>query len=106
MPYQHETKHKLLPANLDRRRKLTDEDRAEIRASMAPTRALARAWGVSRRLVDFIRHPERHAANLAARQARGGSMRYYDREAHTRHVRESRRHRQAHKDELLDPRTP
>jgi hypothetical protein len=101
MPYKHEIDHKLLPANLDRRRKLSDKNRAEIRLSSASTRALARAWGVSRRLIDFIRNPEKHLANLAARKALGGSKRYYDRERHTQHVRETRRHRQNHKNELL-----
>lgn len=48
----------------DRRIKLTDEQRAEIRARYAEggisTYKLANEYGVSRRTIDFVLHPERY----------------------------------------------
>lgn len=85
----------------DRRRRLTEEDREDIKRDHAAgdsVHAIARRYGVSRRLVQFILYPERHEENKARRRARGGSRAYYDREKHTEAMR---RHR-AHKKDLYD----
>lgn len=63
MPYKSE-KIKL-PENLDRRRKLNDAQKAEIkeRAKRGESqRMLAKEYGVSRRLIGMIVSPEQKAA--------------------------------------------
>lgn len=85
----------------DRRRRLTEEDREDIKRDHAAgdsIHAIARCYGVSRRLVQFILYPERHEENKARRRARGGSRAYYDREKNTEAARRCR----AHKKELYD----
>lgn len=85
----------------DRRRRLTEEDREDIKRDHAAgdsIHAIARCYGVSRRLVQFILYPERHEENKARRRARGGSRAYYDREKNTGYMRRCR----AHKKELYD----
>jgi transposase len=96
MPYAYSTHHIPMPRDKDRRVKLTDEDRATIKANPdgLSQRKLAAAFGVSRRLVTFILDPAKRAGNLAARKARGGSTIYYDRKTHTKAVREHRRYKQ------------
>lgn len=85
----------------DRRRRLTEEDREDIKRDHAAgdsIHGIARCYGVSRRLVQFILYPERHEENKARRMARGGSRAYYDREKNTEAARRCR----AHKKELYD----
>jgi len=82
---------------LDKRVKLTDDDRAEIRRlSQAPhsysQRELARAFGVSRRLVTFVLFPERLAPARALFKERRKDGRYYDKEKHTQAQRNHRAH--------------
>lgn len=94
-----------LPQHLDKRRKLSPEDREVIRHSGESQRALATRYGVSRRLVQFIRNPEKLAANRDALQARGGWRLYHDKEQHTKAVRDLRRRKKRHAAELLPPPT-
>lgn len=42
--------------------------------------ALARKYGVNKRLIQFIIYPERKALNIQHRAERGGSKIYYDRD--------------------------
>lgn len=73
--------HVTVGTNYDRRRRLTEEDREDIKRDHAAgdsIHAIARCYGVSRRLVQFILYPERHEENKARREARGGSRAYYD----------------------------
>ena len=96
MPYKCE-KINLKPEQ-DRRRKLTDEQKQDIREHYATgttsQRKLAAAYGVSRRLITFILDPEKKKRDLENRAARGGSKQYYDREKHTRTMREHRQYKQ------------
>lgn len=95
MPYKHESEGRHLPPDKDRRRKLTPEERQAIRDNpegLGPT-ALAQRYRVSKRLVQFIRHPERLRANLEARAARGGWRQYYDVEEHREAMKSTRQHR-------------
>ena len=66
----------------DLRVKLTDNQRKEIAAKKGKETiaALARAYGVSRRTIEFIQYPERKQANLERRKERGGWRRYYNKE--------------------------
>jgi hypothetical protein len=78
MPYKTEAQGYRIPPELDARRKLDDDDRAKIRALRAAdpvqwsARALAREFNVSRRLIQFILDPAKHAENLKRRAERGG----------------------------------
>lgn len=44
---------------------------------------IARCFKVSKRTIQFLLFPERHAKNLQDRAERGGSKQYYDKEYHT-----------------------
>lgn len=93
MPYACEGK--LIPKDKDRRVKLTDADREEIKrlAGTMSQQRLAKQFKVSRRLISFILHPEQHKENLKRRAERGGSTQYYNRERHTKAIREHRRYK-------------
>lgn len=94
MPYKSE-KIKISSTEYDRRRKLTDEDKEEIKQLVGMSiRGIARMYGVDKRLIQFILYPERHTKNLADRRARGGSMQYYDKEKHTKYIRKHRHYKQ------------
>lgn len=82
MPYKSD-KALIQGTKYDRRRKLTDDDKADIIKLSAELsiHQLAKNFGVSRRLVQFILYPERHEENLIRRKARGGSKMYYEKEA-------------------------
>lgn len=74
--------------SLDRRRKLTDEQRQNIRneyfntaESDRPTMtSLAQKYGVDRRLIQFILFPEREKRHKQRASKRWKEGRYYDRE--------------------------
>ena len=102
MPYKFETDKIPLPKGKDRRVRLTPEQRAEIRENVdgLSQRALANKYKVSRRLVQFILQPDKHAQNLKCRQDRGGWQQYYDKNKHKDAMRE---HRQYKKSALLSP---
>ena len=80
---------------VDKRMKLTPEQRAEIRENKdgLSLNALASLFGVSKRSVHFIRRPDAHRENLLRRQERGGSARYYDHEKHALRMAEHREHK-------------
>jgi len=96
MPYAFETNKTPLPEGTDKRVKLTPQQRDEIRANVGnlSQRALAAEYNVSRRLVQFIQDPSKHAENLARRQERGGSAQYYDKDKHRDSMREYRKSKQ------------
>ncbi len=92
MPHKWEKDHVKLPKGKDRRVKLTTVQREEIKAlyGTISQRKLAAMYGVSRRLITFIGCPEKHEANLACREERGGWSQYYDKDIHTVAMREHR----------------
>lgn len=55
--------------------------------------SIAKLFKVSKRLVQFELFPERKEKNLADRENRGGSMKYYDKEYNTSKVREHRQYK-------------
>lgn len=107
MPYKYQIEGKLIPRakGLDRRIKLTDADRAAIiekHGAGASINGLAREYNVNKRLVQFILFPERHQKNLRARQERGGSKIYYNKDKIAETMRVHRRWKQKlYKDGLL-----
>lgn len=97
MPYKSE-KAKIQGTEHDRRRKLDEHQKAEIKSLYESgeysQRQLARMYEVSRRLIVFCIYPERLKQNYAARVAKGGSKQYYNKEKHTKSIREHRQHKQ------------
>lgn len=93
-------KAKIDNKELDRRVKLTDEQRLEIAENEdnLSQRALARKYGVSRRLISFILFPEKLKENLKRRQERGGTKAYYDKDKHREYIQNHR----LYKKELYD----
>lgn len=67
----------IIPYEYDRRRKLDDGDKAKIRQLRTDDpkkwsyQALADEFGVSKRLIIFVIHPEKRINNVKLRQARG-----------------------------------
>jgi len=95
MPIKSEVMKLKLPPGLDRRRKLTQEDRESIRLSTDSTRSIARLYQVSRRTVQFIKDPGAKARNIEALKARGGWRNYYTPEKHRDAMARTRAHRDA-----------
>jgi hypothetical protein len=96
MPYKSEKPGQYIRPADDRRRKLTDAQKEEIRAQHAQgasQRSLAVHFGVSRRLISFILDPEKAEAAKQAFQERRKDGRYYDPARHTEQVRAHRRHK-------------
>lgn len=97
MPYKHEELNLRVPADHDRRRKMTDEQKEDARGLRNQgwsQRQLARHFGVSRRLIQFVLDPEAEKRAREAFLERQKDGRYYDRAKHTEQVRATRQHRQ------------
>jgi hypothetical protein len=94
MPYKH-TELKI-PKEHDRRIKLTDEQRNEIKKlyGKISQRKLAVMFNVSRRLIIFIGNPEAEKRNKECYYERGGSKVYYDKNKHTKAMKKHRQHKQ------------
>lgn len=81
---------------LDRRVKLLPcqkEMVVSLHSRGASINGIARMYGVSKRLIQFIIFPERLAENLKRRQERGGYKAYYKKDYHTAKIREHRRYK-------------
>lgn len=90
-------KSDLLPINdrtLDKRIKLTDAQRVEIKnryqVNVVSAQKLADEYKVSKRLIQFIVDPSKHEENLKRREERGGTMHYYDREKNKNYMKKHR----------------
>lgn len=98
MPYKSE-KIKIQGTDYDRRRKLSEEDKAYIRLlreqeHMSP-RGLAAMFGVSRRLITFILDPEKERRNKErAKELRAEGRYKYTKEEWASVMREHRRYKQ------------
>ncbi|MEN8122937.1 MAG: hypothetical protein ABFS35_21535 [Bacteroidota bacterium] len=82
-------------SKFDRRVKLTPKQRQAIKRNKGglSQRKLAKEFGVSRRLIQFIQDPSKAKDNKLRRAERGGSKRYYDKEKNTSSVREHRQYK-------------
>ena len=82
MPYKFDTDKKLIPKELSRKIKLTEDQRQEIRDlyGKVSQRKLAAIYGVSRRLVVFIGCPEKYEKSKERRKINGKFGAYYDRD--------------------------
>ena len=79
----------------DKRIKLTPQHRQEIRdnAENLSHNALAAKYGVSKRLVQFIRSPDKYRENLLRRKEKGGTMQYYSKEKQREYIAIHRQHK-------------
>lgn len=93
MPYKFETEKFKVGKENDRRRKLTDEQKEEIRHKYATglysQRQLASEYKVSRRLIVFTIYPER----LEQSRVNNSSSKYYDRDKNREYMRTHRAHK-------------
>lgn len=96
MPYAHETQHLRLSENQDRRRKLTEAQKEEIRQLYADGKgswqALADKYHVSKSTIGIIVSPER--AEKVSSRVKAHWRDYHDREKNTAFVRSTRRYKQ------------
>lgn len=94
MPYKSE-QIKIQHTKYDARIKLTEQDRQDIRELVGLSNyELARMYGVSKRLIQFIKHPERLQKNIQDRAIRGGSKIYYDKDKQREYIKKHRRRKQ------------
>ena len=97
MPYKFEHEHLKIKDKDDRRIKLFDEDREEIRKLYATglfsQRDLANRYNVSRRTITFVLDPtKRERANELLKQ-RKKDGRYYSKEKQREYVKKYREHK-------------
>lgn len=99
MPFKSES-IKIQGTKHDRRVKLTLKQKEDIRheylkgGNGVSQRDLAKRYGVSRRLIVFCIYPERLKQNYQNRVENGGSSQYYDKDKHTKSMREHRAYKQ------------
>lgn len=93
-------KYTLSNENLDRRVKLTKEQKDEIKTigDRMSIHAIAKLYGVSRRTIQFILDPKKLEENKKLRQQRGGWKQYYDKEKQVQATKNYREYKQS----LLD----
>jgi len=99
MPYKCQTNGSTIPEKHDKRVKLTKSQKEEIYNiynlyGAYSHRELADMYGVSKRLITFIVNPETKERNLQAREDRGGSKQYYDKDKHRVAMKTHRDHKQ------------
>lgn len=105
MPYKFNN----IPINnkkYDRRVKLSDQDREEIRElykkGNISQQALADKYNVSKRLIHFVIHPEKEVAAREQFKMRQKDRRYYDKDKHRRYMKKHRDHKkELYKNNLL-----
>lgn len=93
-----------LPKGKDRRVKLTDEQKQEVREIYATGRcgtlSLAKEYGVSKRLIQFIVDPKKAERQKAIFKENRKYGRYYNREKHRKAIASLR----AYKKEIIKER--
>lgn len=106
MPRKSE-KIKINNKKLDRRVKLTENDKLciieEYKTGLISMNALARKYNVSSRLIQFTLFPERKERARQLYKERRKDGRYYDKEKHTKAMREHRDYKEElHKKGLIE----
>jgi len=104
MPYAH--RRKKIPRELDRRIRVTEEKREEIKTLYRymglSQRAISRQTRISRRMICFILFPEKEAICKAQYKERRKDGRYYDKDKHREAMREYGRYKQSIRARLVD----
>lgn len=91
MPFKSEKRGVLIPRDKDRRIKLTPEQRQEILDSDLSERKLALMYRVSRKLIHFVKFPEKYAASLESRK--GSWKKYYKKDRHRAYIQDHRQYK-------------
>ena len=103
MPYKS-SKLKIAGTIYDRRRKLSEKDKHEIKrlyeTGEYSQRQLAKLFRVSRRFVVFAIYPERLEENKQRRKERGGWKQYYNKDEHKDYMKNHRRYKKKVHDKL------
>ena len=88
MPYKFESDRLHIPRSFDKRIKLSQKERLEIKQlyGFVSQRKLAKQYNVSRRLIQFIGNPIKLQHNLLNRRLNGGSKQYYDKLKNTTYI--------------------
>ena len=94
MPFKFENKHLKIRKEDDKRIKLTEDDKQEIRKlysqGVMSQRQLAEMFNVHRRSIQFALDPEKLKRNNEQRAERGKDGRYYQKEKQREYMREYR----------------
>lgn len=102
MPYAH--RRKKIPRELDRRVKISETTRENIKTmyffERLAQREIARQTGVSRRMVSFIIFPEREARCKEQYKERRKDGRYYNPKTWPETMKEHRHYKQSIKENL------
>lgn len=95
MPYKFESNHLRIKKEDDKRIKLAEDDKEEIKKlykqGILSQRKLAEMFNVSRRTIQFVLDPEKLKENYRKRVERGKDGRYYQKEKHTEYMRQYRK---------------
>lgn len=106
MPYKHEYTHTKLPRKLDRRVRLTEQDKVEIKKLISTTNLsntqIAEQYGVHRKTIYLIRNPEQAKKEKEAYKIRRSDWRYYNKDKQREAIKETRRYKQENKDVLIN----
>ena len=73
---------KMLPCQKERAKQLHEEG--------SSINSIARMFKVNKRTIQFLLFPERLKKNIADRELRGGWKQYYDKEKHSKDIKEHR----------------
>lgn len=105
MPYAFQYNKKKVPRELDRRVKITEDQKEAIRTAYhfehKAQRQIARETGISRRMISFILFPERLEHNAKLYKERRKDGRYYDSQKHRLAMKTHRHYKQTIKDKLI-----
>lgn len=97
MPYKSEQKNLLIPRELKRSVKLSEQDKIEIVEIRKKTglsyNKIAKQFDVSKTRVMQICNPEMEARHIKQYKERQKDGRYYDRTKHSEYVRKHRRYK-------------
>lgn len=97
MPFKYIAEHWHLPKEYNRRVKLLPKDKEKIKqlyADGTSINGIARAFSVSKRLIQFVLFPDRAEKSKQLRKIRGGSKIYYDRERNRMAQLDTRKYKQ------------
>ena len=106
MPYKFATDKKKIPRDLDRRVKLTEDDKQNVRdlfrSGKYSQRAISRDTGISRRMISFILDPKKLEICQAQFKERQKDGRYkYSKDDWAKKMREHRHYKQSIKSKLI-----
>lgn len=104
MPYKFETEKKKLPRELDRRIKLSEKDKIEIKSlldSWVSQTKIANDYWVNRTTIYYIKYPERLIWAKEKYSLRRLDWRYYNKEKQTKAASNLRKHKQKNRDLLI-----